>query len=80
MRRSLKRGWVAKAYPQGSLSQTNLDRETGVPDDYLHSESLDSFFDDEFEDEENLGNLLACNTLGVEKKVSCPYYGASLII
>ena len=70
MRRSSKHGWVAKAYPQGSsLSQTNLDvpQRSGA-DDNLRSESLDSFFDDDFEDEGKLGNLLACNTLGVEKK------------
>lgn len=74
MRRSSKRGWVAKAYPeqQSSSSQPNLDLElfTGSR---LDSESLDSFFDDEFEDQnqgEKLGLLLCCNTLGVESKVS----------
>lgn len=67
MRRSSTHGWVAKAYP-GAHSSTNLD----LDDDNLHSESFDSFFDEEFEEEgktENLENLLACNTLGVEKKV-----------
>jgi hypothetical protein len=70
LRHSSKHGWVAKAYPDppSSFSQTNLIKEA-FTDDRLHSESLDSFFDDEFEEEGSLDNLLACNTLGVEKKV-----------
>lgn len=68
MRNSSKRGWVAKAYPSGShnsSSQPNLDA-----DFFTEScESFDSFFDDEFEEQEKLGNLLSCNTLGVETKV-----------
>ena len=71
MRCSSKHGWVAKAYPetQSSSSQPNLDNYS---DDMLQSESLDSFFDDEFEEEDEvgkLGNLLSCNTLGVEARV-----------
>lgn len=66
MRHSSKHGWVAKAYPdlQSSSSQPNLE---DFSTNKLESESLDSFFDDDFE-VEDLGNLLACNTLGVEKK------------
>lgn len=74
MRRSLKHGWVAKAYPQlqSSSSQQDLDQEE-FTEGVDSAESFDSFFDDEFEEEgetEKLGNLLACNTLGVEKKVT----------
>lgn len=70
MRHSSKHGWVAKAYPEvhRSSSQTDIEEFT----DDLNSNSFDSFFDDEFEEEgrvEKLGNLLACNTFGVEKKV-----------
>lgn len=73
MRHSSKHGWVAKAYPQlqSSSSQPNLDLDEGTGS--LSCESFDSFFDDEFEEEgnpEKLGNLLACNALGVEKKVT----------
>ena len=74
MRRSSKRGWVAKAYPDqnSSFSQPNLELEP-LTGSRLDSESLDSFFDDEFEDQNqgsNLGLFLSCNTLGVESKVS----------
>ncbi len=63
---------MAKAYPdvKASSSQPNLDGDFGSG--FLDSESLDSFFDDEFEDNEEvekLGNLLSCNNLGVETKV-----------
>ena len=70
MRHSSKHGWVAKAYPdlQSSSSQPSLENFSR---NKLESDSLDSFFDDDFEEQEveDLGNLLACNTLGVEKKV-----------
>lgn len=72
MRRTTDHGWVAKAYnvnePTGVLSQTELD----LFEDLSDCESLDSFFDDDFDvqtSEEKLGNLLSCNTLGVETKV-----------
>ena len=71
MRRSVKRGWVAKAYPEqhSSTSQPNLELER-YPRSRLDCESLDSFFDDDFEDQDDqLGLLLNCNTLGVESKV-----------
>ncbi len=60
MRHSSKHGWVAKAYPEYSSIDSNSDLKSG---------SLDSFFDDEFEEEEKLVDMLSCNTLGVEKKV-----------
>lgn len=67
MRRT-DRGWVAKHYPDHPSSH-NLELE----DDLSDCESLDSFFDEDFDDRqhsEKLGNLLTCNTLGVESKVS----------
>lgn len=73
MRHSSKHGWVAKGYPDmhSSSSQPNLDSDLFGTEN-LDCESLDSFFDDDFEDQgtvERLGNLLSCNTLGVETKV-----------
>lgn len=68
MRRSSKHGWVAKAYPQANSSSSQPD--------LLSSESLDSFFDDDFEEEESveqLGTLLSCNTLGVEETKVCRF-------
>ena len=67
MWRSSKHGWVAKAYPDSR--QKNWDIEEFPSSSNLESESLDSFFDDDFEEQEKLGNLLSCNTLGVETKV-----------
>ena len=70
MRRTSERGWVAKAYPE---DRTNSQTDVNLFDDLSDCESLDSFFDDEFdieEQEEKLGNLLSCNTLGVESRVS----------
>ena len=68
--RRMEHGWVAKHYPQTELpsSRTDLNDDTGSDCD-----SLDSFFDEEFDDREEserLGDLLSCNTLGVESKVS----------
>ncbi len=69
MRRTVERGWVAKAYPDAhASSQLDLD----LYDDLSDVESLDSFFDDDFDteqQEEKIQNLLSCNTLGVESKV-----------
>ncbi len=69
MRRTSERGWVAKAYPEArGSSQTELE----IDDDFSDVDSLDSFFDDDFDTEqqdEKLQNLLSCNTLGVESKV-----------
>ena len=69
--RRMEHGWVAKHYPgNGASSQANLDTEL---EDLSDCESFDSFFDDDFdvrEHSEKLDNLLSCNTLGVESKVS----------
>ena len=71
MRRTADHGWIAKAYknePTSGHSQTDID----LFDDLSDCESLDSFFDDDFDaqtSEEKLGNLLSCNTLGVDSKV-----------
>ena len=69
MRRK-EHGWVAKHYP--SDHPTSL---TNLSDDLEDSDcdSLDSFFDEEFDDREEsdkLKDLLSCNTLGVGSKVS----------
>lgn len=59
MRRTIKKGWVAKCIED--------DDEDEISDDG----SLDSFFDDDFDDNtqtQALGQLLSCNTLGVESK------------
>ena len=70
MRRSAKHGWTAKAYPQLNSSHSQPDL-LGSETDLVSTASLDSFFDDDFEEEseEKLGSLLSCNTLGVETKV-----------
>lgn len=69
--RRMEHGWVAKHYPDnGSNSQTNIDTEL---EDLSDCDSLDSFFEEEFDDRdhnEKLNNLLSCNTLGVDSKVS----------
>ena len=61
---------MAKAYPQAGSSHSQPDL-LGSDIDLISSGSLDSFFDDDFEEEneEKLGSLLSCNTLGVESKV-----------
>ena len=68
--RRMEHGWVAKHYPTDQpTSLTNISDDLDDSD----GESLDSFFDEEFDDrEENekLRDLLSCNTLGVESKVS----------
>ena len=68
--RRMEHGWVAKHYPESSpTSQTDLNNEL---EDLSDCESLDSFFDDDFDTQENsekLSNLLSCNTLGVESRV-----------
>ena len=68
--RRMEHGWVAKHYPDNEpASQTNLNDF----EDFSDCESLDSFFDEEFDDREHsekLGDLLSCNTLGVESRVS----------
>ena len=64
MRRTIKKGWVAKCIED--------DDEDEISDDG----SLDSFFDDDFDDNtqtQALGQLLSCNTLGVESKVHKTY-------
>ena len=67
MRRTSERGWIAKAYPDAhrTTSQSELDITDDLSD-------CDSFFDDDFDTEtqnDKLGLLLSCNTLGVESKV-----------
>ncbi len=61
-------------YPDANTSHSQPDLLLGSDIDLLSSGSLDSFFDDDYEDDknENLGNLLSCNTLGVENKVCKP--------
>lgn len=72
--RRMEHGWVAKHYPENDpSSQTNLFNDDRDLEDLSDCESLDSFFDEEFDvrkDSEKLGSLLSCNTLGVESKVS----------
>lgn len=66
MRRK-EHGWVAKHYP---TSQTNLSDDL---DELSDCDSLDSFFNEDFDDRddsEKLGDLLSCNTLGVKSQVS----------
>ena len=72
MRRTTDHGWVAKAYNVSEPLWTHSQPELDLFDDISDCESLDSFFDEDFEEqtsEEKLGNLLCCNTLGVESKV-----------
>lgn len=66
MRRTVKNGWTARAI-KGSLIDLEEGGDEGEGSD---TGSLDSFFDDDFEDSSiELGKLLSCNTLGVESKV-----------
>ena len=68
--RRMDHGWVAKHYPDNNPSSHPNDDDF---DDLSDCESLDSFFNEEFdvrEESEKLGDLLSCNTLGVESKVS----------
>ena len=65
IRRTVKNGWVAKGVDG---SRVDLDDE----DDEWDANSVDSFFDDDFEEHETedaLKDLLSCNTLGVDSKV-----------
>lgn len=68
MRRTSERGWIAKAYPDAGCRVTSQS-ELEIMDDLS---DCDSFFDDDFDmdtQDEKLGVLLSCNTLGVESKV-----------
>ncbi len=63
LRRTVKKGWIAKGINEENEGEDDLGSNTG---------SLDSFFDDDFDDtpqSEVLGGFLSCNTLGVETKV-----------
>lgn len=66
MRRTVKNGWVAKGIHEE-------DEEEADNDDRLSDTgSLDSFFDDDFDNtpqSQVLEGFLSCNTLGVESKV-----------
>lgn len=68
--RRMEHGWVAKHYPDsGSNSHTNMDTEL---EDLSDCDSLDSFFEEEFDDrdhDEKLKNLLSCNTIAGDSKV-----------
>jgi hypothetical protein len=64
MRRTSRRGWTAKGIDNSGGSIIDLE-------ELSDTESLDSFFDDDFDDtskEESLNQFLCCNTLGVESK------------
>ncbi len=72
MRRTNDHGWVAKAYNVSEQMGVQSQLELDMFDDLSDGGSLDSFFDDDFDEqtsEEKLGPLLSCNTLGVEAKV-----------
>lgn len=64
---------MAKHYPDSDhTSQTNLNNMNEFLEEISDCESLDSFFDEEFDEREHsekLGDLLSCNTLGVESRV-----------
>lgn len=72
--RRMEHGWVAKHYPDsGSNSHTNMDTEL---EDLSDCDSLDSFFEEEFDDRdhnEKLNNLLSCNTIAGDSKVYTQY-------
>lgn len=75
MRRTVKKGWTAKAVRGGgaNASLIDLEEEDELVAHGSETESIDSFFDDDFDDqtkEQALGKMLSCNTLGVESKVS----------
>lgn len=64
MRRTVKNGWVAKGIHE---------EEDEDEDKLSNAGSLDSFFDDDFDNtpqSQVLEGFLSCNTLGVESKVS----------
>lgn len=71
MRRTADHGWIAKAYTIGSTDDHSKPH-LNLFEDLSDCESLDSFFDDDFDtqtSEQKLGNILSCNTLGVDSKV-----------
>ena len=60
---------MAKHYPPPPAQSQEVD----ILDDVSDNDSLDSFFDDDFDHTaqgDKLQNLLSCNTLGVETKVN----------
>ena len=70
LRKTQEKGWIAKNVPE--MSYEGLEVEDY--DDFYHddTESVDSFFDDDFdteEQDEKLQRLLTCTTLGVASKV-----------
>ena len=61
LRRTVKKGWIAKGI-----------HEETEEDELSSNGSLDSFFDDDFDDtpqSQVLEGFLSCNTLGVQSKV-----------
>ena len=70
LRKTQEKGWVAKNLPE--VSDEGLEIED-YDDCYSDTQSLDSFFDDDFdteEQDEKLQRLLTCTTLGIASKVT----------
>ena len=69
LRKTQEKGWVAKNVPEVAYEGIEIEDYDDIDDD---TESLDSFFDDDFdteEQDEKLQRLLTCTTLGVASKV-----------
>jgi len=70
MRKTQDRGWIAKNLSEVSYDGLEIE---DYDDNYSETQSLDSFFDDDFdteEQDEKLQRLLTCTTLGISSKVS----------
>lgn len=70
LRKTQEKGWIAKNLPD--VSDEGLLQIEDYDDFYDDTESVDSFFDDDFdteEQDEKLQRLLTCTTLGVASKV-----------
>lgn len=69
MRKTQEKGWIAKNVPEVSYEGLEIEDYDDMYDD---TQSVDSFFDDDFdteEQDEKLQRLLTCTTLGVASKV-----------
>ena len=69
LRKTQEKGWIAKNVPEVSYEGLEIEDYDDIGDD---TESVDSFFDDDFdteEQDEKLQRLLTCTTLGVASKV-----------